>query len=401
MNAAANDAGIRHLHVLPASRCLVAKNTLTLDRCKDNVELQNLTTVTTYSRLAASARVRVFEWLDATGLNAESHTYLDTATNDPATLLRNLPRTLNAERKLRALPRQLTQKHLLLARQASPLSNGRIEGKLLRAAEYGVYDVDDALYASQNSARERLWSKKAVWNVATSAADMVIVGNETLANRLEHTARNIRIIPSCVRVDAYTKKVHQDTEQLKLVWLGTPATEKYLLALTEPLLALHKRHQVRLTLISAGQAPLGELDRMVDRVPWTLESFANTLTKADVGIMPLRDDDWSRGKCAYKLLQYGASGLPLVGSPVGANQQVLSRAKGFAPRTSAEWYEAIESLVLGGVSLRAELGQAAFDAVRAGYSFEAWKDVWLATVRGVHSLQPPCGTDEKTNPKQP
>ena len=119
---------------------------------------------------------------------------------------------------------------------------------------------------------------------------------------------------------------------------------------------------------------------MVDRVQWAPATFAQELARADLGLMPLRDDEWSRGKCAYKLLQYGAAALPLVGSPVGANREVLSRAEGLAPRSVDDWYDAMVQLLEESDESRARRGRAARRAVEENYSFRSWEPTWVEAV---------------------
>jgi len=96
--------------------------------------------------------------------------------------------------------------------------------------------------------------------------------------------------------------------------------------------------------------------------------------------MPLEDTPFARGKCAYKLLQYAAAGLPAVGSPVGANRQALERFDGFAPATGAEWYTAIESLLGATTAERSRLGATARTAVEEHYSFDAWEPEWRRAI---------------------
>jgi glycosyltransferase involved in cell wall biosynthesis len=99
--------------------------------------------------------------------------------------------------------------------------------------------------------------------------------------------------------------------------------------------------------------------------------------------MPLPDTAYTRGKCSYKLLQYAAAGLPAVGSPVGANREVLSRTSGHAASGTDEWVSAIESILDASVEQRAAIGQRAYDGVTADFSFEAWADTW----RGLLNIQ--------------
>lgn len=348
--------------------------------------MKALTAVTSYGRAAGSARVRVYDWVDHLAVHTRSVAYTRGASNSVATLVKEPLGTLASEVRLRRLHRSVAGGTVLLARQASPFSTGRIEASLLQAAERGVYDFDDALYlAMRNGVRARLFPKDRIWRRAVAAADMIIAGNELLAEHASSFNSSVTIVPSCVEPDQYVRKQdYSERETPRAVWIGSPSTERYLSAIEAPLLHMHRQHGLRLTVISAGTATLGHLDAMIDRVPWRVETFGAQLADADLGLMPLDDNEWSRGKCAYKLLQYGAAGLPLVGSPVGANREVLTRSHGLAPSTLDEWYDAIAAVLTEGASARERRGNAAHHAISTHYSFSAWADAW-ATAVGVVS----------------
>ena len=338
-------------------------------------------TFTSYGRGAGSARVRIFDWLDWTGLDAVSDVYLDTSNNSLRTLGAAPLRVLTAELRLRQSTHAVENSTVLISRQASPLSNGIVEERLLTRAEHGVYDFDDALMHSPPTRTEALWSKRKTWARATSAADIVIAGNDYLADQASSLNGNVVIIPSCVNPNDYAKKAaYEITQEPRAVWLGSPSTEHYLQRIAPALLVLNKATGLRLTLISVGEADLGLLQPMVDRVSWTLDGFAQKLKQADFGIMPLDDNEWTRGKCAYKLLQYGASALPLIGSPVGANAPVLAGAQGFAAVTVDDWVSAMETVAAEPVGTRRARGQQAFETVNTGYSFAAWETAWRAAM---------------------
>ncbi|WP_166805976.1 glycosyltransferase [Cryobacterium sp. TMT1-3] len=281
------------------------------------------------------------------------------------------------EAELRELVKSVSKKTVLLSRQASPFSNGRVEEDLLTHAGRSVYDFDDALMHTPTSSRERIWSKRRVWSRSVAAADIVIAGNDYLAAEAAHYSNNVLVIPSCVEPKTYTQKVEYEIAKDPVaVWLGSPSTEQYLQSIAGPLLSMNKAKGLRLLVISAGQATLGPLDDMIDRKNWSNLAFQNDLVGADFGIMPLDDTPWSRGKCAYKLLQYAAAGLPIVGSPVGVNDLVLRQADGFSASTLRDWEESIEALINEPAGRRALRGRNGRCAVETNYSFAAWAPVW-------------------------
>ena len=340
-----------------------------------------LVVVTPYGRDGGSSRVRVYDWLDYLGLAAEVHDYRGAATNQPKTLVRQPLSTLRAESSTRST--DVAGRHLLLSREASPLSGGRLEARLLTSAAHGVYDVDDALFHDVGTGVRRVFSKASTWSRSVAAADVVVAGNDYLADRASRTARRVVVVPSCVEPSAYPVKTSYGlADPPKLVWVGSPATETYLLSVAPSLLEVHRRTGVRLRVVSAGSGSLGPLDKMVDRVAWSAEGVAAALTGADVAIAPLTDSPYARGKSAYKLLQYAATGLPMVGSPVGANAPALDTLGGLAERSTLDWTEALVGLLAAANDVRARLGAIARRGVEEHYSFARWTPAWRAAVLG-------------------
>lgn len=337
-----------------------------------------LHTYTSYGRRAGSARVRVFDWLDQVDVPAVTHSYLDGATNSGRSLLTSPRRLFEAERELRRTPSG--DARVLVSRQASPLSRGGVERRLLQGARAGVYDFDDALYLD----RRGPFPKASIWRAAVTAADVVIAGNATLAEEAGRINRNVTVIPSCVDPAQYTRKTGFDLGATpRAVWIGSPATERYLRDIESALVRAHAETGMRLTVISAGEAELGPLDAMVDRVAWSPQTFGAALADADLGLMPTPDSAWARGKCGYKLLQYGAAGLPMMGDPVGVNAEILHRGDGLAPQSTAEWADALVGFFSESAKRRRERGEAGHSAVRDHYSFSAWAPAWRQAVTGV------------------
>ncbi|MCC9176122.1 hypothetical protein [Arthrobacter sp. zg-Y750] len=345
--------------------------------------VHNLTTVASYGRKGSSARVRIYEWLDFLGLDARKYTYTDQGDNSIATLARNVDKALGAETALRRLAMKTIPGVLLMSREASPLSNGRLEAKLLQRAETSVYDFDDAIFHSAAPFPYSLWPKDKVWRRSVEAADRIIAGNDYLAEEASKFSRNVTMIPSCVNPDLYPKKTDYSLNEVPtLVWLGSPATEQFLPPIADALLRVNRVRPIRLRVISAGERSLGPLDAIVDRVQWSESGFAQELHNADLGIMPLADDPFARGKCAYKLLQYGAAALPALGSPVGTNRSVLAAMGAEAPSTADEWEASIHDMLAAGDAERAALGDRAYKTVTEQFSFQAWRSEWLQVIGG-------------------
>jgi glycosyltransferase involved in cell wall biosynthesis len=337
--------------------------------------------VTPYGPQAGSARVRVYAWLARHAVSAQVHNYVGAGSAGIAILARRPGPVVRAELRLRRLARRGTDR-VLLHREASPFSRGGIERRLLSSGAFSVYDLDDALqWDTAGSVLRRAFSKPAKCAAAVAHADRVIAGNDVLADWAGTLARDVVVIPSCVEPSEYLRKSsYQLHDPPRIVWMGSPSTEQYLHLVRRPLLALHRACGARLTVVSGGNAQLGPLEQMADRVRWRPDSYGAVLAGADVGIGPLEDTRYARGKCAYKLLQYGASGLPMVASPVGANEAALRLLGGTPASDPDSWYDALAHLLQSPTAARAEAGRAARLGVQEHYSFQAWDAAWRAAM---------------------
>ncbi|MGY2083172.1 glycosyltransferase [Blastococcus sp. SYSU DS0539] len=341
-----------------------------------------LVVAASYGPTGASTRVRVLEWLSVLGVDAEVLDYLGTSDVRPGTLARHPLGVLRAEARLRRLRFRPAPERLLVSRSMGPFTGGRLEAALLRRAGWGVYDFDDALHADDRGGIHRFFGEAAGWAPAVRGADLVVAGNSYLADvAAEHNA-DVTIIPSCVDPAAYPQKQDYAVGPVpRIIWVGSPSTEGYLQAVAPALLEVHRLTGARLTVVSAGGRPLGDLAPMTDRVQWDGARTDALLAEADCGIMPLPDTPFTRGKCAYKLLQYGAAGLPAVASPVGINSAVIRELDGHAAVGVDEWVDALVDLLEEPESARRARGLAARRTVEERYSYAAWRPDFLRALR--------------------
>ena len=337
----------------------------------------DLVAVSSYSRQAGSTRVRLYDWFDHLGVQARPQCYAGLPNTRPVTMLRNLPAVLAAERELRAL--DVRGQRVVLSRAASPLSRGAVESRLLREAEHSVYDFDDAVHLVTNW-RDRMAAVTSRFEACTSGADVVIAGNDQLAEAASAHSRNVVVVPSCVEPTAYLPKTSWAlAERPRIVWLGSGSTEAYLLDLLPALDRLAQRYGIELRVISTGRPNPGFGDRpWIRYVPWREDTVAAELQQADLAVGPLPDTPFARGKCAYKLLQYAATGLPMAASPVGANRLALERFGGSS--VTGDWEDALEALLDAPESTRAELGRRGVEMVARHYAFTTWAPEWCSAV---------------------
>lgn len=348
--------------------------------------MNELHAISSYGPTAASTRVRLNDWFRFLGTDVTYHCYAGLNNNRPSSIASHATKVGLAELSLRRL--DLTDQFVTISREASPFSKGNVEERILHAAAHGAYDFDDALFHDQSPMRQLLGTQDKCRRSVT-AADVVIAGNDYLANWAESHNSHVRVIPSCIDPRDYVPKTSWsiDHDAPSLIWLGSPATEHYVAQITSALLEVHRHTGASLTLISGpnDNAALQSLAPMLDRVPWNLKTIASHLASADVAIAPLDDSPYSRGKCAYKLLQYAATGLPIVGSPVGANQSALQRFDGFEAKSVDDWIQSLSQVVTESESRRATRGATGLASVQTCYSFEAWASQWCNATGAVQT----------------
>jgi glycosyltransferase involved in cell wall biosynthesis len=249
------------------------------------------------------------------------------------------------------------------------LSRGFVEGyetfeRLLKRPR--ILDVDDAVWLRGP------FGRFAMPDIAR-AMDAVIAGNGYLAEYFGRYCKKVYVVPTAIDLDRFTLRPGSKNEQgdkFVIGWTGSSSNFKYLDTI-EPVLARflreHKRAELLLTADRPWDFKLLPADK-VSFIPWSAQEEIRVLHSMSVGIMPLADDKWARGKCAFKMLQYMAVGLPVIVSPVGTNRDVLQKADiGFAASSPDQWYEALVSLYKDRL-LRVKLGLSGRKVVEQFYS---------------------------------
>jgi hypothetical protein len=215
-------------------------------------------------------------------------------------------------------------------------------------------------------------------------SSIVFAGNTYLAERAHAAgAPRVEIVPTVVNVDSYTvKSPAMAYERRHIGWIGTPSTWTEYMAPMIPLLgSIADAHDARMMAVGAGQA--AEPHPLLDNRPWSEESEVAMIQEMDIGIMPLTDTPWARGKCGYKLIQYMACGLPVVASPVGVNADIVEHGvNGFLVSTEAEWRSALGTL-LTDPYLRHRMGAAGRQKVERDYSLQVWAPKVAGILREV------------------
>jgi len=246
-----------------------------------------------------------------------------------------------------------------------------LEGWLLRrSVAAAVFDFDDAIFLRRPRAvgapPGRSPFRRAKFARSCRAASLVVAGNEFLADAARQHARRVAVVPTPVDLERHAEGPPGSADGQVLVWIGLPENLPYL-ELVRPALArlAAERPGLRLRVVSSRAPAWPEV--AVEHVPWSADGEAAALASADVGLMPLTDDDWSRGKCSFKLLQYMAAGLPCVASPVGMNREVVVDGETGLWAPTVEAWEAALRRLLDSRALRVALGAAGRELVRTSY----------------------------------
>jgi glycosyltransferase involved in cell wall biosynthesis len=211
---------------------------------------------------------------------------------------------------------------------------------------------------------------------------LVIAGNDYLADRARGAgAKRVACLPSIVDTDKYTAPLPRSQDVFSIGWTGSPSTARYLNPLRTALSEVCGGSKGRLVLVGSGSVELSGVPLEIR--PWTEETEIADIHSFDVGIMPLPDDSWGRGKCGYKLIQCMACGRPVVASPVGTNRRIVDDGiNGFLAETEEDWVRALRTL-RDDRALRIKMGKAARRKVESEYSLRINAPRLLALLRGA------------------
>jgi glycosyltransferase involved in cell wall biosynthesis len=230
-----------------------------------------------------------------------------------------------------------------------------------------IFDVDDAIWLRCKFTSE--FAKKVVRKM-----DGVICGNEWIANYFSDCRVPIWVIPTGVDVAKWTPSllIRDPEKNFFLGWTGTSSNYQYLYEIEKPLVYFFKKYPSAKLLIISDQKPnfLRLSEKNIQFLYWSKEIEVQAVQQMDVGLMPLKNNDWEKGKCAFKMLLYMATQIPVIVSPVGMNKDVLKKdIIGFSPKSHTEWFDALVTL-RNDTDLRHQMGTAGRIVVENNYSLK-------------------------------
>jgi glycosyltransferase involved in cell wall biosynthesis len=264
-----------------------------------------------------------------------------------------------------------------------------VEARLFTAfAPRLIFDFDDAIYARKprrlGEPAGDSWWRRRKFAATCRAVDVVVAGNDVLARAATPYAQRLVVLPTALDTSVYRATTATQDAPPTIAWVGSPENLVYLEILHPALARLSARYpSLRLKVICSKFPDWSDV--RIDPVVWSPANEIAALASSHIGVMPLTDDEWSRGKCAFKLLQYMAASLPCVASPVGANTEaVLEDETGYYAHNAAEWEQALERLILS-PELRARLGAAGRTLVDGRYGVQNYQARYVALLASLVS----------------
>jgi glycosyltransferase involved in cell wall biosynthesis len=278
--------------------------------------------------------------------------------------------TRNMNRRRRELDAVREFDLVYVFREAAVLGPAWFERKIARSGVPMVFDFDDAVFVPYRSPSNGYLSylkfPQKTGEICRLSAH-VMAGNQYLADYASQFNRNVTIIPTTIDTEKYREVTRSnEPDVLTIGWSGSFSTVQHLDTIREVLQELARTERFRLRVIGTPEYELDGVD--VEAIPWKSETELADLGRIDIGLMPLPDDKWSKGKCGLKALQYMALGIPTMCSPVGVNSTIIQDGQnGFIADTKEEWIAKLKSL-LHSAELRRRIGSAGRKTVEGEYS---------------------------------
>jgi len=302
-------------------------------------------------------------------------------------------------RKLAAFVRQSVERlKLMMARdrydaffvyrEAYPFGPALLETLLAHAgARPLIYDFDDAIFLNNSS--EANWFASALKyprKVSTiiERSALVLAGNEYLARYARSYAQSVAVLPTCVDTDVFVpRRTPRSPDAPTTVgWIGTPTTAAYLKSLGPSLSRLAERQPFVLRVSGSGD-PIEFPGVKTTNERWSVDREVELFNTCDVGVYPLNDDEWAKGKCGFKAIQFMACGVPVVAAAVGVNSEIIQDGvNGFLASTELEWDQKL-GLLLSDAALRSRLGAAGRKTIEERYALSVHAPRLVAMLKDV------------------
>jgi glycosyltransferase involved in cell wall biosynthesis len=289
-------------------------------------------------------------------------------------------------RRLVLLPSLQRYDLCIIHREASPLGPGLVEWLAAKFSRRLIYDFDDAVFEPNVSPVNRFFAfLKSTQKISRliSQCDAVIAGNDYLESYAKQFCPRSFVLPTPVDVRRFMPRDHKSQQPVVIGWIGSHTTAPYLSLVADALKSLKAEfgQRVEIEIVGAGEFRFNDV--LARYKPWALEREPEDVQHFDIGIMPMPDNRWTRGKCGFKALLYMSVGAPVVCSPVGINREiVVSGENGFWAETSSQWHEALRQLVEYPTQRR-KMGERCRQLVEEKFSLEKCAERLEAILRAV------------------
>ena len=251
-----------------------------------------------------------------------------------------------------------------------------------------IIDLDDAIfhqYTNLNNKFLNFFLSNKFNKMFNLKNTIIFSGNKYNQTEVLKMNPNIKteIFPTVVNINNYVKRIKQNkNKHFTIVWIGSPSTSNYLKVILNSLKVLNNKYEIHLRLIGSGHIELEGLQ--FESYMWNEQTEIELISECHVGIMPLMNDDWSKGKCGFKLIQYMACKIPCVASPVGVNKEIIDHEiNGFLAKEDRDWIQYILRLK-NDQQLYKQFSESAFKKVSQYYSFESQRKKFISTIKSIN-----------------
>lgn len=297
-------------------------------------------------------------------------------------LLKKLLITLKSFRKrMNDVKRAGSFDIVFIQREAFMTGSAYFEKKFSESGAKIVFDFDDSIWLLDTSHANKKWawlkSEKKTGGII-SISDLVFAGNSYLADYAKQFNKNVKVIPTTIDTAKF-KRIHEyaSHEQICIGWSGSITTIKHFESAIPVLKVIKEKFGNKVYFKVMGDPTYVNKELNINGIAWSSETEVNTLESFDIGIMPLPEDEWVKGKCGLKGLSYMALEVPAVMSAVGVNNEIIRDGEnGFLAKTETEWVEKLSALIQS-FELRQTLGKAGRKTVTDHYSTDSQKMNYL------------------------
>ncbi|MGQ0739711.1 MAG: glycosyltransferase family 4 protein [Bacteroidota bacterium] len=274
---------------------------------------------------------------------------------------------------------------VFIQREAFMLGTVYFEKKYVKKSRI-VFDYDDAIWLDLVSGHNRVFrflknpdkTRKII-----GLSKLIFAGNQYLADYAARFNSNVVIVPTTIDTAVYQPAYRTDKEKVCIGWSGSFSTIQHFETCLEALKIIKAKYGATVYFKVIGDGKYVNEELGIKGQDWKKESEVKDLQEIDIGIMPLPDDEWSKGKCGLKGLQYMALAIPAIMSPVGVNGSIIQDGEnGFLASSTDEWVDKLSRLVES-AALRKEIGETGRHTVLASYSVDANKHLYLKYFRQV------------------